>query len=105
LRCWRYSFQLGHLQLAHPHPEEPRSGVTRDGPRTSWLEMRYALLTMRKRDSPMRGFFGHFIKRWMPIDLGLRRLEHHALLGGIGRDDRARRHHPDREAFAAAGGG
>src|SRR5260221_11684334 len=31
-----------------PHPEEPRSGVSKDGPRASWFETREdALLTMR----------------------------------------------------------
>ena len=33
-----------------PHPEEPRSGVSKDGPRASWFETREdALLTMRDK--------------------------------------------------------
>ena len=51
----------------------------------------------------MPDFIRHIVKRRVAIDFRLRRLEHHALLGRIGRGDRARRHHPDREALAAAG--
>src|SRR5437879_5068607 len=39
----------------------------------------------------------------MAVDLGFRRLEHHAFLARIGRGDCARRYHPDRQALAAAG--
>ena len=42
----------------------------------------------------MPDFLGNVVERRMAIDLGFRRLEHHALLGGIGGRDRARRHDP-----------
>src|SRR4051794_14872462 len=61
-----------------------------------------ALLTMRNY-SHMPDFVGYLIECRMPVDLGIRGLEQHALVGRIGGGDRARRHHPDRESLAAAG--
>src|SRR5580698_3368062 len=57
----------------------------------------------RNDESHMPDFFRHVIKRRVPVDLGFRRLEHHALLARIVGGDRMRRHHPDREPLAAAG--
>src|SRR5215813_148650 len=57
----------------------------------------------RRPESHMPDFFGDVVKGRMPVDLRLRGLEHHALLGWIGCGDRVRRHDPDREALAAAG--
>src|ERR1700687_34768 len=59
------------------------------------------LLAMRVC-SHMPAFLGHVVKCRVAVDLGFRRFEHHALLGGVGRSDRARRHYPDRQPFAAA---
>src|SRR4051794_25616708 len=53
--------------------------------------------------SHMPDFVRHLVEGRMPVDLGFRRLEHHALPVRVGGRDRARRHHPDREALAAAG--
>src|ERR1700758_4840084 len=94
-----YSIQLLNLILRSP----PQVGVSKDGPMASWFETRSALLTMRSESSHMPDFFRHVVKRRMAVDLGLSRLEHHALLGRIGCGDRTRRHHPDREPLAAAG--
>src|SRR3569833_774314 len=94
--------------LFAPHPEEPRSGVSKDEARMtrSGLMVRDGaarLLTMRRRKSHMPDFVGYLIERRMPVDLGFRRLEQHALVDRIGGGDRARRYHPDRESLAAAG--
>src|SRR3954452_12439845 len=50
----------------------------------------------RGANSHMSNFLWPLVERRMPVDLGLRGLEHHALLIRIGGRDRARRHHPDR---------
>src|SRR6516225_10470646 len=50
----------------------------------------------------MPDFFGYVVERRVAVNLGFRRLEHHALLGRVGRRDRARRNYPDRQALAAA---
>jgi hypothetical protein len=43
------SFRLAEHASLSPHPEEPRSGVSKDVAtvRASWFETRFALLTMR----------------------------------------------------------
>src|SRR3978361_1161063 len=54
----------------------------------SWFETALRPLP-RGSTSHVPDFLGHVVEGRMPVDLGLRRLEHHALLGGIGRGDRA----------------
>src|SRR3954463_7669585 len=49
----------------------------------------FAALAMTALTSHMPDFFRHVVKSRMPVDLGFRRLEHHAFFGGIGRGDRA----------------
>src|ERR1700722_3864519 len=68
--------------------------------------LRDGLLRYARNDgtaSHMPNFIRHVVECRVAIDLGFRGLEHHALLGRIGRRDRVRRYHPDREPLAAPG--
>src|SRR4051794_30794429 len=51
----------------------------------------------------MPDFVRHVVEGRVTIDLGFRRLEHHALFGWVRCRDCVRRHHPDRQTLAAAG--
>src|SRR5215469_6383425 len=63
----------------------------------------YRSLTMRRENSHMPYLFGYIIEGRVPVDLGLGRIEQHALLGRIGRGDGIGWHHPDRQTLAATG--
>src|SRR5712664_3229108 len=60
-------------------------------------------MTSRPSSSDVGDTVGNLVERRMAINLVQRWLEQLALVGGITRDDRGARHHPDAHALAPTG--